>query len=259
MRRARITEDRTILKVTGADARRFLQDMVTNDIGGLAQGPVYAALLTPQGKYLFDFFLLADGDAVLADVKSDVADALAARLMMYRLRADVSIEPSDMKVVQGTGEMPDGALPDPRSAALGWRLYGGELPEGSAPLTDAGWLALRVDNMVPETGIELIQGETYILEAGFERLHGVSFTKGCFVGQEVTARMKHKTRLRKGLARVTLAGPAPAPGTPILHDGRVAGALCSASGDRALAFLRFDRAGEGMTAGPARVVAVSRE
>jgi folate-binding protein YgfZ len=136
---------------------------------------------------------------------------------------------------------------DPRHPALGWRRLG---PEEGDDGTD--WDALRVAHVIPESGVELTP-ETYVLEAGFERLHGVDFRKGCYVGQEVTARMKHKAELRKGLARVLVEGAAP-PGTPILaQDGREAGTLYTQSGGRAIAQLRFDRAGPGMTAGSARL------
>ncbi|TAG15636.1 MAG: folate-binding protein, partial [Rhodobacterales bacterium] len=136
-------------------------------------------------------------------------------------------------------------LPDPRHPALGWRAYG---DAGGRPAID--WDSIRVTHLIPESGIELIPDDSYILEAGFERLHGVDFRKGCYVGQEVTARMKHKTELRKGLARVAIRGSAPV-GTEILSDGKPAGTLFSQSGDRAIAYLRFDRAEGALTAGPA--------
>ncbi len=121
------------------------------------------------------------------------------------------------------------------------------------PEIDVDWDALRVEHMIPETGIELIPDETFILEAGFEALNGVDFRKGCYVGQEVTARMKHKTELRKGLTRLRIEGSAPV-GTPILmEDGREAGTLYTQSGGRALAHMRFDRMEAPLTAGEARL------
>ncbi|NOX74176.1 MAG: folate-binding protein YgfZ [Alphaproteobacteria bacterium] len=237
------TDERTVLKVTGADRQKFLQDTVTNDLSGDAGGLVYAAILSPQGKYLFDFFVFKTPDAILIDIKSDCAAAFAQRMNMYKLRADVKIEATNMAVSRGLREVPEGAMPDPRHAALGWRAYGGE---GSTPEID--WDAIRVAHVIPETGIELIANETYILEVGFERLNGVDFRKGCYVGQEVTARMKHKTELRKGLAQVVLGGSAVS-GAEITRDGKTVGRLHTVSGDKAIAYLRFDRAGEGMQAG----------
>lgn len=235
---------RTILRVSGADRLTFLQGLVTNDV---ARAPCWAALLTPQGKYLADFLILPEDGALLIDVDARLADELLRRLSMYRLRADVTIERTDLTVARGTGPAPDGAIPDPRHAALGWRHYGAAGDDG----TD--WDAIRVAHTIPETLAELIPNETYPLEAGFERLHGVDFRKGCYVGQEVTARMKHKTKLKKGLVTVAVSGTAP-PGTAITTaDGREAGVLYTQSGGRGIAHLRFDRAAEGLTAGGAAV------
>lgn len=236
--------DRKIICITGADRVDFLQGLVTNDLRRL---PCWAALLTPQGKYLADFLIVADGDAILVDVHAGLADDLLRRLSMYRLRSDVALQPTDMSVARGTGPAPEGAITDPRHPALGWRLYGGAGDDGS------DFDAIRVAHTIPETLIELIPNDTYILEAGFERLHGVDFRKGCYVGQEVTARMKHKTELRKGLVTLSVEGTAP-PGTPILRDGREVGTLFTQSGGKGIAYVRFDRLGDGMQAAEARVL-----
>ena len=189
---------------------------------------------------------LPDGRFIL-DIKESIAAATVRRLSMYKLRADVQIAPLSMPVARGLGAAPADALPDPRHPALGWRAYG---VQGGPPVTD--WDAIRVAHDIPEPGIELTD-ETYILEAGFERLHGVDFRKGCYVGQEVTARMKHKTELRKGLVRVSVSGAAEA-GTPILtEDGREAGVLFTRAGDQAIAYLRHDRSAGALRAGQARV------
>ena len=250
--------DRTVLRIGGADAREFLQNLVTNDVRALERGAVYAALLTPQGKYLFDFFLLPDGEDILLDVQTARAAALAQRLGLYRLRAAVTIAPTSLAVVLGTGAAPATGLvfADPRSEALGWRAYVDEpaaLLAGITALDPAEMVALRVANGVPESGVELLPEDSYILEMGFERLRGVDFRKGCYVGQEVTARMKHKTELRKGLVRVEVEGPAPAPGTEILAAGKPAGTLHTTAGGRGLAYLRLDRAEGALTAGDARI------
>ncbi|WP_136634772.1 YgfZ/GcvT domain-containing protein [Pseudooceanicola onchidii] len=239
--------DRTVLRVTGADAGDFLQNLVTNDVGRLDRGPVYAALLTPQGKLIADFIMVAEGDAILIDVATIWAKGLLQRLTMYRLRAAVQIDETDLQVRRGTGEAPEGAVADPRHPALGWRLYGAE---GGDDGTD--WDAVRVQAGVPASGIEL-GPESYILEVGFERLNGVDFRKGCYVGQEIAARMKHKTELRKGLRVMGLDGTAPV-GTEILRDGKPVGTLFTQSGDKALAYVRFDRLGDGMVAGSAKVI-----
>ncbi|WP_149142366.1 YgfZ/GcvT domain-containing protein [Gemmobacter caeruleus] len=240
---------RRLIAVTGQDALPFLQGLVSNDVLRLtAPGIVYAALLTPQGKYLADFFVVQTGAGLLLDLPEALADNTLRRLAMYRLRADVQLAPTDLAVTRGLGDAPAGALPDPRHPALGWRFYGPARPEAAVD-----WDAIRVAHVIPESGIELIPDETYILEAGFEALHGVDFRKGCYVGQEVTARMKHKTELRKGLIQLEISGAAPV-GTPILTaEGREAGKLFTQSGGRALAQMRFDRLEPGLTAGEARL------
>lgn len=240
--------DRSVIRVGGADREGFLQGLVTNDTRRLAAGPVYAALLGPQGRYLADFLLFATPDAILIDVKADLAEALLRRLALYRLRAKVDLAPTDLHVHRGLGPAPADAHADPRHPALGWRAIRDSA--GAPPTID--WDRIRVAQAIPETGIELLPDESYILECGFERLNGVDFRKGCYVGQEVTARMKHKTDLRKGLVRVTVAGSAPV-GTPVLADGRPAGTLFTQSGGEGLAHLRLDRAEGEMTAGEARL------
>jgi folate-binding protein YgfZ len=221
--------------------------MISNDVAKIDSGLVYAALLTPQGKYIADFFVCADGDDVLLDTDATQTDALMGRLNMYKLRADVQISEADLHVHRGLGDAPADGFADPRHDALGWRAY---RPTGATG--DVDWTAIEVTNMIPTSGVELTS-DTFILEVGFERLNGVDFRKGCYVGQEVTARMKHKTELRKGLAQVHVTGDAGV-GTPIEADGKPAGTLLSRSGDLALAYLRFDRARGPMQAGAATVV-----
>lgn len=236
--------DRRIYQITGADALSFLQGMTSNDVLPLAKSPgiVWTALLTPQGKYLADFFVVNTGDALLLDIKDSIADTTLRRLSMYKLRSDVAFGPTDLFVTRGLGPAPKGELDDPRHPALGWRAYGAA---GSAPQID--WDALRVTHLIPETGIELIPDDSYLLENGFERLNGVNFRKGCYVGQEVTARMKHKTELRKGLVQVAITGAAPI-GTEVRAGEKLVGRLFTQSGGRALAYLRLDQAQGEMTA-----------
>jgi len=248
---AEAAADRVVWQVTGAEALAFLQGLVSNDVLRLAKGPglVWSALLTPQGKYLADFLIgHLPGGGLVIDIKDSLAPATLRRLTMYRLRADVQIAPSPLRVQRGLGPAPERALPDPRHPALGWRLY--TEAEGDAPSID--WDAIRVAEVIPESGVELTD-ETYLLEAGFERLNGVDFRKGCYVGQEVTARMKHKTELRKGLVRVQVDGAAPV-GTEILTaEGKPAGVLYTQSGGRGIAHLRLDRADGDLRAGEAVV------
>ncbi|MGV8986671.1 MAG: YgfZ/GcvT domain-containing protein [Cypionkella sp.] len=248
---------RRIITLGGKEALPFLQGLVSNDVLPLGKAPglVWTALLTPQGKYLSDFFVGSDGETLFLDLPEALADATLRRLSMYRLRADVSLTPCNWTVTRGLEAAPAGAMPDPRHPALGWRNY--SAPAAAAdPAAPIDWDAIRVEHLIPESGIELIPDDSYLLESGFERLHGVDFRKGCYVGQEVTARMKHKTELRKGLALVNIEGTAP-PGTAILAEGREVGRLFTQSGGRAIAHLRLDKAEGEMWAADARVTRIS--
>lgn len=242
--------DRVILKISGSDRQSFLQGLVTNDVSGLKDGLVYAALLSPQGKYLADFFLVPTEDAILLDVTADQAPSLIQRLSMYKLRADVEIETTTLRASRGMTDAPDGAFADPRDPALGWRSYGDQDQS-----QEVDWDALRVEHLIPQSGAEL-HNDSYILECGFERLNGVDFKKGCYVGQEITARMKHKTELRKGLAQVSIYGDAKA-GDEITANGKPAGTLHTVANGKGIAHLRFDRAKGEMIAGEAPVTLTS--
>ncbi|MDT0683300.1 folate-binding protein [Roseicyclus sp. F158] len=245
---------RKVLAIGGADAADFLQGLVTTDVKKLSEGPIYTALLTPQGKYLADFFLIQDVERILLDVAEPLAADLGKRLAMYRLRAKVQIEETELYVLRGLGEAPEGAFADPRDPSLGWRMI--SATPGEASGTD--WDSLRVEAAIPESCVELVPNESYILEHRFADIGGVDFRKGCYVGQEVTARMRHKTELKKGLVQVEVEGDAE-PGTPITSGGKPAGTLHTVAGSRGLAYLRHDRIGPEMEAGGARIRALPRD
>ncbi|MCX8476973.1 MAG: folate-binding protein [Sphingomonas sp.] len=193
--------DRALLRVQGEDARGFLQGLVTQDMAEMAPGaPKWAGLLTPQGKALFDFILWDDGDAILIDCEAAGREALARRLTLYRLRRAISIEPVEGDVHWS----PDGAegVPDPRLAALGRRWLG---PAGGVPAI--GWPAHRLRLGVTEGLAELGQDKTLWLECNAGELNGVSFTKGCYVGQENTARMHYRAKVNRRLVVAPLAEP----------------------------------------------------
>ena len=238
--------NRHIFEITGHDRLGFLQGLVTMDVPSSSKALAYSALLTPQGKFMADFFLFQASDIVYLDAATADAQMLTTRLNMYKLRADVTITDSAINVYCGTGPAPDEARLDPREPSLGWRLYGARKGDDGSD-----WTALRVAACVPANNIELT-GNSYILENRFEHLQGVDFKKGCYVGQEITARMKHKTTLRKGLALVRVSGETPI-GTEITASGRAVGVLYSQSNGLGLAYLRFDRTTSHMQAGSARV------
>jgi folate-binding protein YgfZ len=182
--------DRALIRIAGDDPRDFLQGLVTSDMQGVL--PVWAGLLSPQGKALFDFIVWPDGDALLIDCEAAVAEALARRLAMYRLRRAITIEAAS----GGVHWSPDGdeGVPDPRLSALGQRRLGEA--DGAAAI---GWREHRLALGVTEGRGELGDGETLWLEANAGELNGVSFTKGCYVGQENTARMHHRAKVNRRL------------------------------------------------------------
>jgi folate-binding protein YgfZ len=191
--------DRALIRLSGEDVRGFLQGLVTNDTAALDAGPLWTALLTPQGKALFDFILWADGDAVLIDCEAAQAEALARRLTLYRLRRPIAIEPAAGAVHWSPND--ERGVPDPRLPELGHRWLA---PVG-APAT--GWLAHRLRLGVTEGVAELGSGETLWLECNAAELGGVSFTKGCYVGQENTARMHYRAKINRRLVVAPLTDP----------------------------------------------------
>ncbi|WP_230481064.1 CAF17-like 4Fe-4S cluster assembly/insertion protein YgfZ [Sphingomonas sp. Leaf21] len=191
--------DRRMIRVAGEDVRGFLQGLVTQDVVGLSpEAPRWGGLLTPQGKALFDFILWDDGEAVLIDAEAQQAEALARRLAMYRLRRAITIEPVDAMAVHWSPDAA-GRPDDPRLAALGKRWLA---PPGASA---AGWTGHRLSLGVTEGVGELGAGETLWLECNARELNGVSFTKGCYVGQENTARMHHRSKVNRRLVVVPLA------------------------------------------------------
>ena len=258
---------RGFIRLAGPDAASFLQGLVSNDMGKLgAQRALYAALLTPQGKYLFDFLLYRAGEAILLDTEAARVEELVRRLILYRLRAKVAIEPVGPEWAVAALYDPDGrtvddgaleglrlsdellCLLDPRCAALGWRIVGpknalaaalARMPAASFETYDA----LRLREAVPDGSRDLVVQKSTLLESNFEELDGVAFDKGCFVGQELTARTKYRGLVKKRLVPVRLEGGTPPPGTPIFAGEREAGELRSASGELALALLRLEHLG----------------
>ncbi|MDB5713387.1 MAG: folate-binding protein [Sphingomonadales bacterium] len=182
--------DRAVIRLSGEDVRGFLQGLVTNDVAGAL--PVWAGLLTPQGKALFDFIVFADGDDLLVDCEETQADALVRRLSIYRLRRPITIVREAGLAVHWS--LTEGATPDPRDPALGNRWIAA--PDGAA----TGWHAHRLSIGVAEGANELGQDKTLWLEANARELNGVSFAKGCYIGQENTARMHYRSKVNRQLA-----------------------------------------------------------
>ncbi|HEY4249963.1 MAG TPA: folate-binding protein [Roseomonas sp.] len=236
----------------------FLQGLVSNDVALAEPGrAVFAALLTPQGKWLADFFILSDGARLLLETEAAGAPALAARLSRFRLRSKVALRVAEefaVHVAWGGAEPPPGTLaaPDPRLPAAGFRVLATEPVATDA--TPEDWDRHRLALGLPEAG-DLEPEGTILLEAGFDELSGISWTKGCYMGQELTARTRYRGLLKRRILPVQVQGALPAPGTPVTDAaGAALGELRSGRDGRAMALLRLQALdGRALTAGEARV------
>jgi tRNA-modifying protein YgfZ len=235
--------DRAVIGVSGPEAFGFLQGVVTNDVTKLTQQPLYAALLSPQGKILFDFILHAHNDTILIDVQKDQRAPLAKRLSMYKLRAQVEIASRDDLIVIAD-EGPD----DPRLAALGQRSIaasGAETVDGAGAYHE--W---RFGLGVPEAA-DFGSEKLFAMDGGLDELHAISFTKGCYVGQELTARMKHRGTDRKRLVPFSAPEAELEIGAAIIAGDIEIGSVMASYGDAGFALVRLDRLAE--APGPLRV------
>jgi folate-binding protein YgfZ len=267
-----LLDDRGILAISGPDRRPFLQGLVSNDVDKVCPtASRYAALLTAQGKYLHDFMMVEAGESIWLDAEAARLGDLKRRLSMYRLRARVSLdERSDLAVaaIFGAGEAailglpsePGAARPlgsgvafvDPRLASLGARAI---LPRENARavLTDAGiaetgfdiYDRLRLSLGIPDGSRDLVLEKSILLESGFDELNGVDWQKGCYIGQELTARTRYRGLVKKRLTPVRIEGPAPPPGAAVTADGREIGEMRSSRDGLGLALLRIEPVREG--------------
>ena len=267
-----LLDDRGVLAVSGADRRSFLQGLVSNDVEkvGPAQAR-YAALLTAQGKYLHDFMMIEFDEALWLEAEARRLGDLRRRLSVYRLRAKAELDEQPelaVAVVFGAGALPamglsdepgaarrfgsGVALVDPRLTALGARcilpsidirpaLTGIGLAESGFPAYDR----LRIELGIPDGGRDLVPEKSILLEAGFDELNGVDWQKGCYIGQELTARTKYRGLIKKRLMPVEIDGPAPAPGTIVTAEGREVGEMRSSRDGLGLALLRIEPVIEG--------------
>ncbi len=263
--RAALLPERAVIRITGEDATHFLQGLVTSDVESLKAGHArFAALLTPQGKILFDFLLIAvaadEGGGFVLDAPRALEGALAERLGFYKLRAKVEIaRRPDLAVAVALDGAPSEDLGlvyrDPRHAGLGTRIV---LPaDGAADaLREAGfaqgeaeeWQRKRIALGVPEGGQDFTYGDTFPHEADMDQLGGVDFAKGCFVGQEVVSRMEHRASVRTRVVPIAYEHAAPLSGVEVKIGEKAAGFLGSTAQGRGLAKVRLDRIEEGLAA-----------
>ena len=252
--------DRALVTVSGPDAEHFLHNLVTTDIEGLEPGTVRpSALLTPQGKILFDFLVSRAGDdAFRLEARMDAAADFAKRLALYKLRAKVDISVLDQAVVttswasDSSSSQNDSTSSGLRDMRFGqdsavFRHYGDEAPAADAALDD--WNAFRIAQGMPEEGSDYAAGEAFPHDALLDQTGGVSFRKGCYVGQEVVSRMQHRGTARRRVLMVRAERPLPSPGTDLTAGGKTLGTLGSVAGNAGLAMVRIDRVKAAMDAG----------
>src|SRR5690349_7891024 len=265
--KAAFLPDRGVIKVSGEDARNFLNGLVTTDVDLVRPGEGrFGALLTPQGKIIVDFLITeapaGHGGGFLIDCPKALAQGLADKLKFYKLRAKVTVENlSDSLGVLAAWDgapatQPDLAFTDPRDERLGMRilipaelsgklagLIGAELVDASA------YEAHRIANGVPRGGLDFMYGDAFPHETNMDRLSGVDFDKGCYVGQEVVSRMQHRGTARTRSVKVLLDGPSPEAGTTILAGDKQVGTIGSTADGKGVALVRIDRVADALDAG----------
>lgn len=263
--------DRAVLSVSGDDRASFLQGLISNDIG--KAGPdraLWAAFLTPQGKFLYDLFIVEHGGAFLIDVEAARAEEFRKKLSLYKLRAKVVIALTDLSVFAvmnadalDLGDHPGAARPfgdgiayvDPRLASVGARVLLASpdtlIAAGMAEADFATWDQTRIEAGLPDGSRDMVVDKALLLENGFDELGGVDFEKGCYMGQELTARTKYRGLVKKRLLPVIIDGPAPEAGTPLLAGEAEAGEMRSSCGDVGLALVRLEFLGQTLKAGAA--------
>jgi tRNA-modifying protein YgfZ len=265
--KAALLPDRGVLEVSGGDARNFLNGLVTTDLTRLeADEGRFGALLTPQGKIVVDFLIteapIGQGGGILIDCPRALAGELAKKLGFYKLRAKVTVENlSDRRGVIAAwgGDLatrPEACFADPRQPRLGWRIIAAQTDvqaiarQIGADLVDSeDYEAHRIACGVPRGGLDFMYGDAFPHETNMDRLHGVDFDKGCYVGQEVVSRMQHRGTARTRTVRVTLDGARPEPGTAILAGDKPVGTMGSAAEQKGLALIRTDRVADAISAG----------
>ena len=264
--KAAFLPDRGVVKVAGSDARDFLNGLVTSDLTLLRPGlGRFGALLTPQGKIYADFLITevasGHGGGFLFDCPLALAQGFADKLGFYKLRAKIAVEnlSGSLGVLAAwDGDptvVPDLAFADPRNTALGWRIV---VPEelaqklaeliGAEMVDSAAYDSHRIASGVPRGGLDFSYGDAFPHETNMDRLHGVDFDKGCYVGQEVVSRMQHRGTARTRTVRILLDGPAPEPGAAILAGDKSVGTMGSAAGHNGLALIRIDRVADALDA-----------
>lgn len=251
-------KNRNCVDITGEDAHSFLQGMITNDLDLLDhQAAIYACLLSPQGKFLHDFLVTRIENGYRLETQSDQAEILIKRFKLYKLRAKVQFEINGaQKIYAGWGDdkMPEGAYEDPRLKSLGWRLISDHPAKTTAGFDD--YDLRRIESTIPDGSRDLIQELSTLYEGNIDTLHGVAFDKGCYMGQELTARIHYRGLVKKRLFTVTTDNGALKSGQELFRDGRLSGKVTSAAGNRGLSILKISEVKNPFETEDGRIVTV---
>ncbi len=252
--------NRAVLKIEGEDRLDFLQGLISNDIHKVnATDGIYAAFLTPQGKFLCDFFIAQENDALLLDIDAEAMPAFKKKLMMYKLRANVAIADVsaqyDVFAAFGDKTTQAGVFSDPRLKEAGYRaiLPNGQDIENAELVPFETYELMRIQLGLPDGGRDMTVEKSILLENGFDELHGVDWNKGCYMGQELTARTKYRALIRKRLFPVMIEGDLPTPGTEITSGDKVVGEIHSGIQNMALATLKLDALDDELSANGAKL------
>lgn len=230
-------KNRSVISLTGIDSKKFLQGLLTNDVSKIsADNYLYALMLTPQGRFLYDFFIIDFDGAILLDAQSTRVDEILKKFKMYKLRSDVAFSLTNLTVFVSDEKIVNTSILDPRSEALGYRTITSDSFESIEP---SWYHTIRIEHKIPDADLDMIYERSLPMEMGLEALHAIDFQKGCYVGQEVTSRMKYRANIRKGLYHITHTG-IKSESREIEWNGRKLGELLGRTSDSALALLNIE-------------------
>jgi len=234
-------ENRAVIEITGSQTKQFLQGLITNDVSKIAEGEfMYAFMLTPQGRFLYDFFITEKRDKLLIDCQKSKVEDIIKKLNMYKLRAQVTILPTELQVYAAFSRIDQGFSADPRNDKMGFRSLRASLSD-SQPAPFHHYELKRIDLLIPDADIDFIPERSFPLEYGANELNAIDYQKGCYVGQELTARTHHRGTIRKKICKLEFTGEAPEKGVEITsHAGHKVGIILGSSGTVGLGLINMD-------------------
>ncbi len=234
-------ENRAVIEITGSQTKQFLQGLITNDVSKIVEGKfMYSLMLTPQGRFLYDFFITEQGDKLLIDCQKSKVEDIIKKLNMYKLRAQVAILPTELQVYAAFSRIDQGFAADPRNDKMGFRSLRALLPDSPSASFDHYELK-RIELLIPDADKDFIPERSFPLEYGSNELNAIDYQKGCYIGQELTARTQHRGTIRKKLCKLEFTGVAPEKGSEInSHAGHKVGIVLGSLGQMGLGLINMD-------------------